>query len=292
MKIVIFGRDGQLGHALCRAPAVTDIERIAFNHQDADITDQTRIAALIRRERPDVVVNAAAYTDVDGAETTRDVAFAVNAAAPGAIARACADIGAALVHVSTDFVFDGAKSEPYDESDAVNPINVYGESKAAGEDAVRSGLDRHVILRTSWVFGAHGRNFVKTMLRLGGEQECLSVVDDRKGCPTPVNDLAGAIDAIVALISTEPRWGTYHFTCPDPTTWYGFAREIFRLAAPILPRTPRLLPIPTEDYPLPARRPRNVVLDCRRIVAAFGVTPVSWKVGLSSVIEELAANER
>ncbi|MAF95435.1 MAG: dTDP-4-dehydrorhamnose reductase [Rhodospirillaceae bacterium] len=291
MKVIVIGKGGQLGYELMRFPLPSGIDRAGFGRTEVDITDQTAVKSLFRDEHPDVIINVAAYTDVDKAETDHAAAFAVNEKAPRSIASACAETGACLIHLSTDFVFDGTKKEPYTENDAVNPINVYGESKAAGEQAVREVLDRHIILRTSWLFGRHGSNFVKTILRLGEKRDSLSIVDDERGCPTSAFDLARAILELTAQISEHMRWGTYHYAGRGATTWYGLAGEIFLLAEGAFGQRPILDPISAREYSSPARRPANSVLDCTRISTEFGIEPVDWRNELRSVVQELLGEE-
>jgi dTDP-4-dehydrorhamnose reductase len=243
---------------------------------------------VLAAQRPDLAINLAAYTAVDRAESEAEAAWAVNCTGAMHIAAGCADRGIPLVHLSTDYVFDGYKDGPYREDDPVNPLGVYGASKEAGERAVREALRRHIILRTSWVYGAFGQNFVKTMLRLGAERETLRVVADQHGCPTAAADIASALVALAQQVAAgEERWGTYHFAGAGATTWHGFAEAIFDLALPYRGRRPRVEPIATEQYPTPARRPRNSVLDCSKIADAFGIRPAPWRPALAAVIREL-----
>jgi dTDP-4-dehydrorhamnose reductase len=244
----------------------------------------------VERYRPTLIINAAAYTAVDRAESEPDAAFAANADAPAHLAEAAAAAGASLIHLSTDYVFDGAKPVPYTEDDAVRPLGVYGASKAAGERAIRERLDRHVILRTSWVFGLHGANFVKTMLRLGHARARLDVVADQSGCPTGAADIAAAIHGIarqILLGSRTNAWGTYHFAGRGSTNWYGFAEAIFERAEPIWGRRPQVTPIATADYPTPARRPTNSILDCTRFDRIFALPRRPWPERLDIVVRSL-----
>ena len=235
-----------------------------------------------------MAINLAAYTAVDRAESEADAAWAINCAGAAHIAAACAESETPLIHLSTDYVFDGRKTGPYQEGDAVNPLGVYGSSKEAGERAVRAALTQHVILRTAWVFGAYGTNFVKTMLRLAGERPLLRVVADQRGCPTAAADIAAALMVIAERIERgAAKWGTYHFAGVDAVSWHGFAKAIFDLAAPQLSVRPQVEPITTDQYPTPARRPMNSVLDCRKIEEAFGIRTLPWRVGLASVIREI-----
>jgi dTDP-4-dehydrorhamnose reductase len=261
---------------------------LPFERKAIDITGSASVSETLRRERPDLVINLAAYTAVDRAESEPEAAWAVNCAGAAHLAAACDESGAALVHLSTDYVFNGRKIDAYREEDAVDPLGVYGHSKEAGERAVRAALEQHVILRTAWVFGASGINFVKTMLRLASERPVLRVVADQRGCPTAAADIAAALIAIAESIERgEARWGTYHFAGDAAISWHGFAEAIFESAIPQLAPRPKLEPIATEQYPTPAQRPMNSVLDCRRIEQAFGVSPSPWRASLASVIQEL-----
>ena len=288
MKLLVLGAGGQVGRELCRREWPAGDRLAAFDRADVDITREESIAAAMRRERPDLVINAAAYTAVDRAESEPDAAWAVNAAGPGHLAAGCKTAGIPLMHISTDYVFDGSKTGPYQEEDPVNPLGVYGRSKEAGDRAIRDALAEHVILRTAWVYSAHGHNFVKTMLRLAGERPVLRVVADQTGSPTSAADIAEAIASVVRRIAAgQRRWGTYHFTGAGAVTWHGFAEAIFALAAPWRGPPPRVEPITTADYPTPARRPANSLLDCRSIGEAFGIVPRPWRDALAEVVREL-----
>jgi dTDP-4-dehydrorhamnose reductase len=288
MKILVFGAGGQIGREVCRAARPSRYAVLPLDRRVIDITKGAAVSAMLAREAPDLAINLAAYTAVDRAESEADAAWAINCAGAAHIAAACAESETPLIHLSTDYVFDGRKTGPYQEGDAVNPLGVYGSSKEAGERAVRAALARHVILRTAWVFGAHGTNFVKTMLRLAAERPLLRVVADQRGCPTAAADIAAALMVIAERIETgEARWGTYHFAGADPVSWHGFAEAILDLAAPQLATRPRVEPITTDQYPTPARRPMNSVLDCRKIEEAFGIRAPPWRVGLACVIREI-----
>lgn len=298
-RVLATGAGGQVGTELVRRAAASNVDLKALARADLDITDANAIREVFNVERPDVVINAAAYTAVDKAEEDFEAAFAVNRDAPGHIARACAEFGAALIHISTDYVFDGGKSGAYLESDPVKPLGVYGASKEAGERAVRDALDQHVILRTSWVYAAHGGNFVRTMLRVGAERDRLKVVVDQTGAPTFAGDLADAALSIARTLASTtsdrdsgPKWGTYHYTAKDHTTWHGFAEAIFDFAEPILGSRPYVEAIPTSEYPTPAKRPANSVLDCAKIDAAFAPPRRSWREGLAEVLGELLKDSR
>jgi dTDP-4-dehydrorhamnose reductase len=246
----------------------------------------------VARERPDFIINAAAYTAVDRAESEPDAAWAGNCTGPANLATACDDARVPLVHLSTDYVFDGSKIGAYREDDPVNPLGVYGKSKEAGDRAVRGALSQHVIVRTAWVYSAHGSNFVKTMLRLAAERPVLRVVADQTGSPTSAADIAAAIRTIVQqLAAGNTGWGTYHFAGGGAVTWHGFAEAIFDLAAQWRGPPPLVEAITTADYPTPARRPANSVLDCSRIGATFGIVPRPWRAALAEVIRELREGE-
>ena len=288
MKLLVLGAGGQVGRELCRREWPAGYRLAAFDRGDVDITREDSIAAAMQRERPDMVINAAAYTAVDRAESEPDAAWAANCTGPGQLAAACREAAVQLIHISTDYVFDGSKAGPYREDDPVNPLGVYGRSKEAGDHAIREALAEHVILRTAWVYSAHGHNFVKTMLRLAGERPVLRVVADQTGSPTSAADIAAAIAAIVRRIAAgQGRWGTYHFTGAGAVTWHGFAEAIFELAAPWRGPRPRVEPITTADYPTPARRPASSVLDCSHIGEVFGIAPRRWREALADVIREL-----
>jgi dTDP-4-dehydrorhamnose reductase len=288
MKLLVLGGGGQVGHELCRLAWPAGYSIAAFGRDGVDVTQREAVFVAVARERPDIVINAAAYTAVDRAETERDIAWASNCTGPANLAAACHEAAIPLIHLSTDYVFDGSKVGAYREDDPVKPLGVYGESKEAGDRAVRAALAHHVILRTAWVYSAHGHNFVKTMLRLGAERPVLRVVADQIGSPTSAADIAAAIGAVVArLASGNTSWGTYHFAGGGAVTWHGFAEAIFELAAPWRGPPPLVEAITTADYPTPARRPANSVLDCSQIGEAFGIVPRPWREALAEVIGEL-----
>ena len=294
MKLLLLGGTGQVGHELRRVlPALGDVVVGTRDGADADVVADfdvpEALAGLVHRIAPDVVVNAAAYTAVDRAESEPAAAFRVNAEAPAALARGCAGIGALLVHYSTDYVFDGSGMRPYHEGDATAPLGVYGASKLAGEEAIRASGARHAILRTAWVYAAHGRNFLHTMLRLAREREELRVVADQIGAPTPARWIAEATGQLLRHGLAES--GTWHLVAAGETSWHGFAEAIMdeALAAGLLERRPRVLPIATADYPTPARRPACSVLDTAKLREDFDITPPDWRDGLRAVLEEIAA---
>ena len=287
MRVLIFGGGGQLGREFRRLDGRNGHQVIALARSQADIVRPAVALAAVRDAGAEAVVNAAAYTAVDRAESEPEVAFSVNRDGARHVAAACAERGLPVVHISTDYVFDGAGQGAYLPDHPVAPIGVYGASKEAGERAVRDTHDRHAILRTSWVFGAYGHNFVKTMLRLGAEREELGVVGDQFGCPTPARDLAAAVLDILPLLG-EGRWGTYHYCGAGRTSWHGFAERIFELREAITGAPPpRLRAIATAEYPTPAPRPTNSELDCSGFAATFGLAPRSWNPGLAEVLSEL-----
>ena len=293
MKVLVFGAGGQIGGEVCRAAWPPHYAVLPLDENAVNITKNAAVTAMLARETPDLAINLAAYTAVDRAESEPEAAWAVNCAGAAHVAAACEESATPLIHLSTDYVFDGRKTEAYLEDDAVGPLNVYGRSKEAGERAVRAALARHVIIRTAWVFGAYGANFVKTMLRLGTERPVLRVVADQRGCPTAAADIAAALIVIAKHIERgKMEWGTYHFVGSGAVSWHGFAEAIFNLAASQLTACPRIEAITSDQYPTPARRPMNSVLDCRKIEGAFGIHPSLWRVRLASVIQEVLGDTR
>lgn len=278
--LLVFGRSGQVATELGRlAPDARFLGRDV-----ADLTDAAACAALIRDSGCAAVINAAAHTAVDRAESEPDLARAINAAAPAAMAAACAALGVPFVHISTDYVFDGAGDRPRVETDPTGPLGVYGATKLAGEQGIAAAGGQWAVLRTSWVFSAHGANFVKTMLRLGAEREELRVVADQHGGPTPAADIAAACLTMArAMQADASRGGIYHFSGAPDTTWAGFAREIMAQAGLAC----RIADIASSDYPTPARRPANSRLDCAAIGRDFGIARPDWRAGLAKVLLEL-----
>jgi dTDP-4-dehydrorhamnose reductase len=282
--VLIAGSGGQLGFELSRARWPRDVRVIAKQRAELDITDAQSVANAVAALRPSLIVNAAAYTEVDRAEDEPERAFAVNRDGVSHLAAS----GVPLIHVSTDYVFDGDKKSAYREDDAPNPLGVYGASKLAGEIAVRERLEHHVIVRASWVFGAHGKNFVKTMLRLGSERDQIRVVDDQRGCPTPAAELAAALVRIAErIVRGDASFGTFHFGGAPATTWYGFAQAVFEERRARGERAPELVPITTDQFPLKAKRAQNSELDCGAILRAYGLEQPSWRAGLGAVLDEL-----
>jgi dTDP-4-dehydrorhamnose reductase len=288
VRLLVFGAGGQLGRELDVVTSDRSVAATLLPRQHADICDRHAVVSAVQRVGPTVIVNAAAYTKVDQAEVEPEHAFSSNCKGPALLADVCAERGLPLVHVSTDYVFDGTKPTPYMETDPVAPMGAYGRSKEAGEQAVRTRLERHVILRTAWVYGVHGSNFLKTMLRLACQKESWGVVADQCGNPTATVDLAEAILAI-ATRATEgvAPWGTYHFAGSGDATWYGFACEIIAAQALFTNRRPTVAPISTADYPTRARRPANSRLDSTRFAAAFGVTSRPWQQRTREVVAAL-----
>lgn len=281
MRLLVFGRTGQVARELARrVPGATFLSREA-----ADLAQPGTCAAAIATHAPEAVINAAAFTAVDRAETDEAEAMRVNADSPAAMAEACAARGIPLVHLSTDYVFDGSGSRPWAPGDTPAPINAYGRSKLAGEEAVRAAGGGHVILRTSWVFSAHGANFVKTMLQLSETRAALAVVDDQIGGPTPAGDIAAACLTIARALREAPdKTGTHHFAGAPEVSWKDFAEAIFARAG----RAVTVTGIPAAEWPTPAPRPLNSRLDCTTLQAAFGIARPDWRAGLATVLKELS----
>jgi dTDP-4-dehydrorhamnose reductase len=284
MKLVVTGASGMTGSELVRQAVAQGWECTGFSRADLDVTDSSAVERFIARERPDVVINAAAFTAVDAAEARREEAMAVNGPGAGNVARAATLNGAAVIHISTDYVFNGESSVPYKPDDPVAPIGAYGESKLAGEIAVREQAAHHAIVRTSWVYSHEGKNFVRTMLQKAAEGLPIRVVNDQHGSPTSASDLAAALlGAAWQMKSTGALCGTYHFSNSGDTTWYGFANEIFAQAS----MTPEVVPVSTDQYPTAAARPRWSVLDTTSFTQTFGLTPRSWRNALSDIIARI-----
>jgi dTDP-4-dehydrorhamnose reductase len=291
--ILTFGGNGQLGQDLARAGAAQNVPLVTLTRAEADVSDEDAVRNAVARHRPSWVVNAAAYTEVDNAEKEPDAVRKGNEIGPRVLARACAPLNIPLVHVSTDYVFDGTKSGAYIETDPIAPLGVYGATKAAGEAAVRETLREHVILRTSWVYGEFGRNFLKTMLRLAATRDELRVVADQRGCPTSSADLARAILSIAPrLTNRENVWGTYHFAGSGATTWHAFAERIVAAQAPLTGRRPKVTAITTAEYPTPARRPANSELDCTKFARVFGFAARPWEEETDRIVRALVAAQQ
>ena len=289
MDILVLGGAGQVGLELQRLAPGAGLACVAPVRGELDLTDTEATRAAVASRRWACVINTAAYTAVDKAESDAATAWALNAEVPGILAAATAAASIPLVHVSTDYVFDGSKASAYEVDDPVAPLGVYGASKEAGERAVRAANPRHAVVRTSWVVSPHRSNFVKTMLRLAGERPSLRVVDDQVGTPTVAADLAGALLAVARRLATEPAApvGTFHFANAGATTWCGLARETLALSAARGGPSVAVEPIATSDYPTPARRPANSRLSTARITADYGIVPRDWRVALADVVEAL-----
>ena len=288
MKIFVTGANGQIGHCLQQQLGQKNWEFSALTRAELDITDPQAVTQIVQRLRPNIIINAAAYTAVDKAEQEQELAYAVNRDGPANLARAAKDVNAAIFHISTDYVFSGDATGAYKEDAPTNPQGVYGQSKLEGEVAVTAANDKHIILRTAWVFGQHGNNFVKTMIRLGRLKDVLNIVADQEGSPTYADDIAKVLLAVARHYSEgKPTpWGIYHYSGQPYVSWYGFAREIFtevKQAGLYAKPVPQLNAITTAEYPTPAKRPANSKLDCNKIKQAFGVAPSDWRSALKNI---------
>lgn len=288
MRIIVTGAQGQVGWELTRRATALGHEVLAWDQPELDISDAAAVDQALDLSQAHLVINAAAYTAVDKAEQEPQTAFSVNRDGPAHLAAACARLGIPLLHISTDYVYDGGKIDPYVEDDPTTPMSVYGASKLAGDEIVRRLLPRHLILRVSWVFGIHGHNFVRTILRLAREREALRVVADQRGCPTWAGDIADVLLELagrVAEIDANCAWGTYHYCGTPATTWHGFASAIVEQARTHEPlQVHTVTAITTADYPTPAARPANSVLDCTRLATVFDIHPRPWRPGLDALI--------
>ena len=287
MKVLVTGSNGQVGYCLVQQLRQQNADFLAIDRDQLDITHRPAVWQTVLDYRPDVIINAAAHTAVDKAESEAEQAFAINRDGAAYLAEAAQQIGAAMLHISTDYVFDGQATQPYTETDATAPQGVYGQSKLAGEQAVLAACSRSIILRTAWVFGEHGHNFVKTMLRLGRERDSLGIVSDQHGAPTYAGDIAAALLHIAHHITQgkPTEYGIYHFSGKPYVSWYQFAEAIFQQAQQqgILANTPQLIAIATPDYPTPAKRPANSCLQLDKIQQAFGIPPSNWQQALTQL---------
>lgn len=290
MKLMITGASGQLGSALSSLVKKRSLPLFEGDLPHLDITDRSSLEKAIDAFRPDIIVNAAAYTQVDQAEVEVEKAFSINRDGPALLADICKESGASLIHISTDYVFDGAKGRPYLESDPVSPLGVYGKSKEAGENEIRKRLQAHVIIRTSWLYGIHGGNFVKTMMKLGKERESIRVVMDQQGSPTCAEDLAEVIFRVAMKICLSgAAWGTYHYCNAGVISWYEFARKIIAISESYgaFMKAQEILPIPTSEYPTRAARPLFSALNCDQIRSHFDIEQIPWEISLDRTIRHL-----
>ncbi|MFP1732770.1 dTDP-4-dehydrorhamnose reductase [Lonsdalea quercina] len=286
MKILITGSRGQVGHSLV-AQLQGKAELLAVDRDELDITDRYAVLRKVEQFQPDYIINAAAHTAVDKAEDEIAPSYSINRDGPAYLSEAAKGVGAVMLHISTDYVFDGESDETYSEEMPVGPQGIYGKSKLAGEYAVAEKSDRYLILRTAWVFGEHGNNFVKTMLRLGETRDALSIVGDQVGGPTYAGDIAAALIRMVEFIEAgnTPEWGVYHFSGMPYVSWYEFAQAIFEQAGKtaLLASLPTLTSISTSDYPTRAKRPANSRLNCQKIQRQFGIAPSDWQSALNNI---------
>jgi dTDP-4-dehydrorhamnose reductase len=292
MKYAVIGSSGQLGRELVRQGKTSGIHILSLDLPRFDITDPAAVEKQLQPGDISLVINAAGYTDVDRAEKEPEQAFAVNREGTYNLASMCNEIGLPFIHVSTDYVFDGKKESAYLETDPVSPLGAYGRSKAKGESEIRKCLTEHIIIRTSWLYGNHGRNFVKTMLKLGRDKEIVRVVADQFGSPTSAADLAGTIFRIADRLNegVDIQWGTYNYCGGGETSWHGFAETIFDIAKKYESFAVReIVPITTDEYPTSARRPANSALDCSKIRRNFGIQIRLWRESLAEMIEKLLA---
>lgn len=289
MKLLVLGTKGQLGRCLSDQLRSTEYEVVYTSRAEIDICDFVPVSQMIKTIAPDMVVNTIAYTEVDTAEAEPEKAGLVNHLAVAKIAEICADIGAVLIHISTDYVFDGKASAPYKEGDQTNPQGVYGKTKLLGDLAIHQSGCKYLIIRTSWVFSEYGNNFMKTMLRLGEERDELNIVADQIGCPTYGQDVAKAIVSVMSsLYINNMGSGVYHYCGDQPCSWFEFAEAIFGEATNAGFRAPAALkPITTAEYPRPASRPAYSVLDCSKTLNEFGISPSDWREGIKEVLSKM-----
>jgi dTDP-4-dehydrorhamnose reductase len=291
--ILVFGGNGQLGQELKRLSSRQGVALIGLGRSEADIADHVSVSVALSDYKPDCVINAAAYTKVDLAEIEVDQARRANEAAPAVVASCCRKAGLPLIHISTDYVFDGRKQGPYVETDPIDPLNVYGKTKAAGEAAIRDCLKHHIIIRTSWLFGEFGQNFLKTVIRLAFQNDELRIVCDQTGNPTSTGSLADALLRIIPrLLAGDGVCGTYHFAGTGVTTWHGFASRIVAVHSSLTGRNPAVEAITSAQYPTRAQRPMNSTLDCSRFNRIFGFLAPSWTKESDAVARRLLAGNR
>lgn len=294
MRLAVTGKNGQVVSAI-QALAGPDLEIVALGRPELDLARPDTVFKALREAKPDVVVSAAAYTAVDKAESEPDIAFAVNRDGAKAVARAANDIGVPVIHISTDYVFDGTKATAYVENDPTGPASVYGRSKLEGEQAVSESTDNYAVLRTAWVYSEYGSNFVKTMLRLSESRDEINVVADQFGCPTSANDIAIAIVSIAKRLATDPSAhlrGVFHVSGTGETNWAGFAKQIFAFSAENGGKSIVVNDITTAQYPTPARRPANSRLDCCKLEEVYGIRLPEWQTSTRAVMAALAQNKK
>ncbi|MFB7147727.1 dTDP-4-dehydrorhamnose reductase [Agrobacterium deltaense] len=294
MRLAVTGKNGQVVSAL-QALASDELEIVALGRPELDLAQPGTVLKALREVKPDVVVSAAAYTAVDKAESEQDIAFAVNRDGARAVAQAASDIGIPVIHLSTDYVFDGTKDTAYVESDPTGPTSVYGRSKLEGERAVSEATDNYVVLRTAWVYSEYGNNFVKTMLRLSENRDEINVVADQFGCPTSANDIAAAVVTIARKLvedSSAPLRGVFHLSGTGETNWANFAKQIFALSAENGGKSIVVNDITTAQYPTPARRPANSRLDCSKLEEVYGIKLPSWQTSTRAVVTALAQSKK
>ncbi|MEZ9133030.1 dTDP-4-dehydrorhamnose reductase [Vibrio breoganii] len=288
MKVLVTGSNGQVGHCLV-TQLQGKVDLLAVDRDELDITNQNDVKAVVSQFKPDFIINAAAHTAVDKAEEEEELSFSINRDGPKYLAEAAADFGGTILHISTDYVFPGNKDGLYREDDLTGPLGVYGRSKLAGEQVIAEENDKYIILRTAWVFGEHGNNFVKTMLRLGKDRDALNIVGDQYGGPTYAGDIANALILIMNQLSTEKdvaKYGVYHFSGAPHVNWYEFANVIFEEAEKNnLLEAPKLTSITTDMYPTPAARPSNSKMDCSKIEEVFSIKPSDWQLALQNIKE-------
>ncbi|MBF7980268.1 MULTISPECIES: dTDP-4-dehydrorhamnose reductase [Rahnella] len=286
MRILITGSQGQVG-SLLEKKLRDECELLAVGREKLDISDRNSVIEIVTNFKPDYIINAAAYTAVDKAESEEALAFAINSDGPSFLAEAANRIGAVILHISTDYVFDGNDESIYTENMSVGPQGIYGKSKLAGEKAIAEKTDKYIILRTAWVFGECGHNFVKTMLRIVKERDSIAVVGDQYGGPTYAGDIADTLIKMVESIASgkHSRWGIYHYTGMPYVSWYEFAEAIFSQALEhtLIKKVPSLSSIPSSAYPTPAKRPKNSRLDCTKIKEQFDIEPSDWKLALKEI---------
>jgi dTDP-4-dehydrorhamnose reductase len=292
MKILVFGANGQIGQEFRTLALDSPFQMVFFGRNDLDLTNGNRLLDVLVTNSPDLIINCAAYTAVDQAEANSKDAYSINAAAIELLAKGCADNDIVLIHLSTDYVFDGSGDVPFRESDQVAPVSVYGKTKLAGEIAIKNQLERHIILRTSWVFGEFGDNFVKTMLRIGANKQELEIVSDQWGSPTSAKGIAECCIQICTKINLKKEninWGTYHFSGSPYISWYGFADAIFKKAFELglINKKPRLVSVTSSAFPTIAVRPANSRLNCDKIYSHFDIRPDDWAKKLSFVLKKL-----